>query len=79
MIIRYNKTKYIMKGAFVMKGHLEIFEHRLKNSVAKLPRLNYEQALGESIKFYDVQSGQTLADYYTSTFVQFIKEKLNEK
>lgn len=69
-----------------MKGHLEIFEHRLKNAVAKLPNietldidqefLNYEQALGDTIPFYDVHSGPTLADYYASTFMQFIKSKL---
>lgn len=69
-----------------MKGHLEIFEHRLKAMVAKLPGadtldidqafLEYEQALGDTIAFYDVKSGSTLADYYASTFVQFIKNKL---
>lgn len=69
-----------------MKGHLEIFEHRLKAMVAKLPGadaldidqafLEYEQALGDTIAFYDVKSGSTLADYYASTFVQFIKTKL---
>lgn len=70
----------------MMKGHLEIFEHRLKSMVAKLPRiehidleqafLDYEKALGESIPFYDVHSGVTLADYYASTFTQYIKEQL---
>ena len=70
-----------------MKGHLEIFEHRLKAMVAKLPGIEalnideafveYEQALGDTIPFYDVKSGSTLADYYASTFVQFIKNKLN--
>lgn len=69
-----------------MKGHLEIFEHRLKAMAAKLPGsdtlnldqafLEYEQALGDTIPFYDVKSGSTLADYYASTFVQFIKAKL---
>ena len=69
-----------------MKGHLEIFEHRLKAMVTKLPGidkldidqafLEYEQALGDTIAFYDVKSGNTLADYYASTFVQFIKNKL---
>lgn len=69
-----------------MKGHLEIFEHRLKNMVIKLPKidsinldqafLEYEAALGNTIAFYDVQSGMTLADYYASTFTQFIKDKL---
>ena len=69
-----------------MKGHLEIFENRLKAMVTKLPGadtldidqafLEFEQALGDSIPFYDVKSGSTLADYYASTFVQFIKGKL---
>ena len=69
-----------------MKGHLEIFEHRLKAMAAKLPGvdtldidqafLEYEQALGDTIAFYDVKCGSTLADYYASTFVQFIKAKL---
>ena len=69
-----------------MKGHLEIFEHRLKAMAAKLPGvdtldidqafLEYEQALGDTIAFYDLKSGSTLADYYASTFVQFIKAKL---
>ena len=69
-----------------MKGHLEIFERRLKAMVTKLPGidtldidqafLEYEQALGDTIAFYDVKSGSTLADYYASTFVQFIKNKL---
>lgn len=70
----------------MMKGHLEIFEHRLKSMVAKLPNveridldqafLDYEAALGESVPFYDVHSGVTLADYYASTFTQFIKARL---
>ena len=69
-----------------MKGHLEIFEHRLKNMVTKLPGiekldidqefLTFEQELGNSIPFYDVKSGSTLADYYASTLTQFIKTKL---
>lgn len=69
-----------------MKGHLEIFEHRLKNMVTKLPGierldigqefLRFEQELGNSIAYYDVKSGSTLADYYASTFTQFIKAKL---
>ena len=52
-----------------MKGHLEIFEHRLKNMVTKLPGieqldldkefLQFEQDLGDSIPFYDVKSGCT--------------------
>ena len=69
-----------------MKGHLELFENRLKNMVTKLPNidnldieqefLNFEAALGDTIPFYDVKSGPTLADYYASTFTQFIKAKL---
>ena len=69
-----------------MKGHLEIFEHRLKNMVTKLSGierldldqelLNFEQELGNTIPFYDVKSGSTLADYYASAFTQFIKAKL---
>ena len=69
-----------------MKGHLEIFEHRLKNMVTKLSGierldldqefLNCEQELGNTIPFYDVKSGSTLADYYASAFTQFIKAKL---
>lgn len=69
-----------------MKGHLEIFENRLKNMVTKLNGierldinqefLNFEQALGDTVPFYDVKSGSTLADYYASTFTQFIKAKL---
>lgn len=69
-----------------MKGHLEIFEHRLKNMVTKLngiERLDidqefqkFEQELGNSVPYYDVKSGSTLADYYASAFTQFIKAKL---
>lgn len=69
-----------------MKGHLEIFEHRLKNMVTKLPNinhldidkefLNFEQELGNKIPFYDVKNGSTLADYYATVFTQFIKAKL---
>lgn len=69
-----------------MKGHLEIFEHRLKNMAEKLPNiqsidleqafLQFEQELGNSIPYYDVHSGSTLADYYASTFMQFIKSKI---
>lgn len=69
-----------------MKGHLEIFEHRLKAMAEKFKGiealdldqefLNYEQELGNSIPYYDVASGVTLADYYSSTFTQFIKAKL---
>ena len=66
-----------------MKGHLEIFEHRLKDMASKLPQtqalnideifLAFEQELGNSIPYYDVHSGSTLADYYASTFMQFVK------
>ena len=69
-----------------MKGHLEIFEHRLKNMVTRLPGierldldqefLNFEQELGSSVPYFDVKSGSTLADYYASAFTQFIKAKL---
>ncbi|MBR6756409.1 MAG: hypothetical protein IKM15_05625 [Peptococcaceae bacterium] len=69
-----------------MKGHLEIFEHRLKNMAEKLPNINsidldeafleFERELGNTIPFYDVKCGSTLADYYASTFMQFIKAKL---
>ena len=48
-----------------MKGHLEIFEHRLKNMAEKLPNINsidldeafleFERELGNSIPFYDVK------------------------
>jgi len=68
-----------------MKGHLEIFEHRLKDMASKLPQaanldidalfLQFEQELGASIPFYDVHSGSTLADYYASMFMQFVKSK----
>lgn len=66
-----------------MKGHLEIFEHRLKYMASRLPGadaldldqefLRFEQALGTTIPFYDVKNGSTLADYYASAFTQFIK------
>ena len=69
-----------------MKGHLEIFEHRLKNMITKLPGIetldidqefsNFEQELGNTIPFYDVKGGSTLADYYATVFTQFIKAKL---
>ena len=69
-----------------MKGHLEIFEHRLKNMAEKLPNiqsinlddafLEFEASLGNTLPFYDVNCGSTLADYYTSAFMQFIKTKL---
>ena len=38
--------------------------------------LNLEQELGNTIPYYDVKSGSTLADYYASTFTRFIKDKL---
>lgn len=65
-----------------MKGHLEIFENRLKEIAKGLLKdksavdsifLDFEKALGETIAFYDVQSGVTLADYYQSQFIQFVK------
>lgn len=67
-----------------MKGHLELFENRLKAAGAKLPggdRLDMDEvfddfaaALGtEALPFYDVQSGSTLADYYQSHFIRFVK------
>lgn len=69
-----------------MKGHLEIFENRLKSMAEKLPGsdqldldeafLSFEQELGVSIPFYDVKNGSTLADYYASTFIQFVKAKI---
>lgn len=72
-----------------MKGHLEIFENRLKNIVAKLPNverldlnvefLAFEQALGDKVPYYDVTSGPTLADYYASAFTQFIKEQIRKQ
>lgn len=68
-----------------MKGHLELFEHRLKQVGEKLPGMEnfdideifqaFETALGtEDVPFYDVQSGPTLADYYNSQFVRFVKK-----
>jgi hypothetical protein len=68
-----------------MKGHLEIFEHRLKAVAKKLPGVDqgqedtlfaaFEQALGsDDIPFYDVKCGSTLADYYQSQFVKFVKK-----
>ena len=69
-----------------MKGHLEIFEHRLKDMAQKLPGtqnldmehtfLQFEQSLGTEIPYYDVHNGSTLADYYASNFMQFVKNKL---
>lgn len=68
-----------------MKGHLEIFEHRLKAVAKRLPGVAeggedelfaaFEAALGtEGIPFYDVKCGSTLADYYQSQFVKFVKK-----
>lgn len=69
-----------------MKGHLELFEHRLKATAAKLPGVApeavddlfaaFEDALGgEEVPYYDVQSGPTLADYYQQTFIRFVKKR----
>ena len=68
-----------------MKGHLELFEHRLKQVGEKLPGMEnknidevfeaFAEALGtEEIPFYDVHSGSTLADYYNSQFIRFVKK-----
>ncbi|MFM9413448.1 hypothetical protein ACKQTC_03605 [Peptococcus simiae] len=70
-----------------MKGHLELFENRLKAAGAKLPGADqldmdrvfadFAAALGtEALPFYDVQSGPTLADYYQSHFIRFVKNAL---
>lgn len=68
-----------------MKGHLELFEHRLKQVGEKLPGLEgkniddifdaFVEALGsDEVPFYDVHSGSTLADYYNSQFIRFVKK-----
>lgn len=68
-----------------MKGHLELFEHRLKQVGEKLPGMEgkdidavfaaFEQVLGsDEVPFYDVHSGSTLADYYNSQFIRFVKK-----
>lgn len=68
-----------------MKGHLELFEHRLKQVGAKLPGMAdknidevfdaFADALGsDEVPFYDVHSGSTLADYYNSQFIRFVKK-----
>jgi len=68
-----------------MKGHLELFEHRLKQVGEKLPGMEGEniddifdafvEALGsDEVPFYDVHSGSTLADYYNSQFIRFVKK-----
>lgn len=71
-----------------MKGHLELFENRLKQvarglkeAEGKSPEslfLAFSEALGESIPFYDVHSGKTLADYYNGEFVAFVKRLAKE-
>lgn len=68
-----------------MKGHLELFEHRLKQVDEKLPGMEgkniddifdaFVEALGsDEVPFYDVHSGSTLADYYNSQFIRFVKK-----
>lgn len=66
-----------------MKGHLELFENRLKQVARGLKEaegyepqalfLAFSEALGETVPFYDVHSGKTLADYYNSEFIAFVK------
>lgn len=73
-----------------MKGHLELFENRLKQVGAQLPGMAdenidevfaaFEQALGsDEVPFYDVHSGPTLADYYNSQFIRFVKKNYGKK
>ncbi len=73
-----------------MKGHLELFENRLKQVGEKLPGMEefniddiflaFEAALGtDEVPFYDVHSGPTLADYYNSQFVRFAKKIIAQK
>ena len=68
-----------------MKGHLELFEHRLNQVGEKLPGMEgkniddifdaFVEALGsDEVPFYDVHSGSTLADYYNSQFIRFVKK-----
>ena len=68
-----------------MKGHLELFEHRLKQVGEKLPGMEgkniddifdaFVEAVGsDEVPFYDVHSGSTLADYYNSQFIRFVKK-----
>ena len=68
-----------------MKGHVELFEHRLKQVGEKLPGMEgkniddifdaFVEALGsDEVPFYDVHSGSTLADYYNSQFIRFVKK-----
>lgn len=72
-----------------MKGHLELFANRLKATGEKLPCVSvdeietlfkeFEEALGsDEVPFYDVHSGSTLADYYQSQFIRFIKKRKNK-
>lgn len=72
-----------------MKGHLELFENRLKQVGAKLPGMEdkdidamfaaFEEALGsDEVPFYDVHSGPTLADYYNSHFIRFVKKNVKK-
>ena len=65
-----------------MKGHLELFENRLKAQGEKMYDkktaeelfIAFADALGtDEVPFYDVSSGITLADYYQGAFVRFIK------
>ena len=73
-----------------MKGHLELFENRLKQVGAQLPGMAdenidevfaaFEEALGsDEVPFYDVHSGPTLADYYNSQFIRFVKKNYGKK
>ena len=70
-----------------MKGHLEIFENRLKDTGKKLPGAQtldidavfdaFVEALGsDEVPYYDVSSGPTLADYYQSQFIRFVKQRV---
>lgn len=73
-----------------MKGHLELFEHRLKATAEKLPGVApdavdvlfvaFEEALGsDEVPFYDVQSGPTLADYYQQQWIRFVKKRVKAR
>ena len=68
-----------------MKGHLELFEHRLKQVGEKLPGMEgkniddifdaFVEALGsDEVPFYDVHSGSTWAGYDNSQFIRFVKK-----
>lgn len=72
-----------------MKGHLELFENRLKDTGKKLPGAaavdvdeiftEFEAALGgDEVPYYDVKSGPTLADYYHSHFIRFMKKRIKQ-